>query len=382
MEESVVNRGQSGLRVKVLDAGLCTGCGACIDICPYFRTYRGKTSALFPCIVEEGRCFAWCPKVEVNLDELSNRIFGGPYDGLPLGSLKSLKASKAGPEAGSISDAQAGGTVSALVTFALKQGYIKGAVLTDREGLLPLPRYVDSVDDILRCASSKYTAAPTLSAVNRAVAEGRRDIGLVGTPCQVLASALMRSNQLQRDDFVDPFGLVVGLFCTWAVDYRLFEPFIAARISPERVKKIDIPPPPAEIMEIFGEDGTRMECSLEEIRPLVPEGCAYCIDMTSEFSDISVGVMEGRPEMNTLIVRTDRGERIVDEAVSAGFLEISDMPPDNLEHLIWAAGNKKKRALLRARERGIINSGGGKEPSYLLMNAEVLTRLTEEERGR
>ena len=137
-----------------------------------------------------------------------------------------------------------------------------------------------------------------------------------------------------------------------------------------------------EIMEIFGEDGTRMECSLEEIRPLVPEGCAYCIDMTSEFSDISVGVMEGRPEMNTLIVRTDRGERIVDEAVSAGFLEISDMPPDNLEHLTWAAGNKKKRALLRARERGIINSGGGKEPSYLLMNAEVLTRLTEEERGR
>jgi coenzyme F420 hydrogenase subunit beta len=212
--------------------------------------------------------------------------------------------------------------------------------------------------------------------VNQAVKDGHRNLGFVGTPCQILAAALMRLNPLRADDFIDPFGLVVGLFCTWAIDFRLFEPFVAGRIEIDRIRKIDIPPPPSEVMEIFGDTGTKLEIPLDEVRGLVPNGCSYCIDMTSEFSDLSVGVMEGHPDMNTLIVRTDRGRRIVEEAVAEGFLALSALPEESLEHLIWAAGNKKKRGLSKAQKEGMINTQEEETKSYLRIGAEVLERLT------
>ena len=375
MEERVIRRGQEELKKYVLDARLCTGCGACIDLCPYYRSHRGKTAVLFPCVVDEGRCFAYCPKVEVDLDMVSRHLFGKPYDGDPLGSYQSISAARAGDRLKNVAS-QAGGVVSALMYFALEKGYVSGAVLTDRRGLLPVPRFVSDPQNVLACSTSKYTAAPTLSMVNQAVKDGHRNLGFVGTPCQVLATALMRLNPLRDDDFVDPFGLVVGLFCTWAIDFRLFESFLAGRIEIDRIRKIDIPPPPSEIMEIFGDTGTKLEIPLDEVRGLVPNGCSYCIDMTSEFSDLSVGVMEGRPDMNTLIVRTDRGRKIVEEAVAEGFLTLSALPEESLEHLIWAAGNKKKRGLSKAQSEGMINTQGDETKSYLRIGAEVLERLT------
>ena len=375
MEAKVLKRGQEDLRKGVLDTRLCTGCGACIDLCPYFKSYRGKTAVLFPCTIDEGRCFAYCPKVEVDFDELSGLLFGKPYDGNPLGSYQSISAAQAGDRLKDIAP-QAGGTVSALIYFALQKGYIDGAALTDRKGLLPIPRFVTDPKDVLVCSASKYTAAPTLSAVNQAIKDGYRNIGLVGTPCQVLAAALMRSNPLHTDDFTDPFGLVVGLFCTWAIDFRLFEPFLSERIEIGQIRKIDIPPPPSEILEVFGNNGTTLEISLNEIRELVPNGCSYCIDMTSEFSDLSVGVMEGRPDMNTLIVRTDRGRKIVEEAEREGYLIVSEMPEENLEHLIWAAGNKKERGLVKAKDEGMVNTNVEETKSYLRMSVEVLERVT------
>lgn len=374
MEEKVLNRGQEELRKHVLDARLCTGCGACIDLCPYYRSYRGKTAVLFPCVIDEGRCFAYCPKIEVDLDELSKRLFGKPYDGNPLGAYRRIVTAKAGDLIKDLSP-QAGGTVSAIIYFALKKGFLSGAVLTDRQGLLPVPRLITEPEEVLECATSKYTAAPTLSALNQAVKAGQKNLGLVGTPCQVLATALMRSNPLGGDDFVDPFGLVVGIFCTWAIDFRLFGPFLGKKIEINRIKKIDIPPPPAEIMEVFADAGTKLEIPLNEVRELVPNGCSYCIDMTSEFSDLSVGVMEGRPDMNTLIVRTERGREIVEEAEREGYLTISELPEENLKHLTWASGNKKRRGLVKAQDEGRINTEIDTAKSYLRMSAEVLERL-------
>lgn len=368
------NRGQEELRKHVLDAHLCTGCGACVDLCPYYRSYRGKTAILFPCVIDKGRCFAYCPKIAVDLDELSRRLFSQPYDGKPLGAYQRIVTAKAG---GRMKDLrpQAGGTVSALIYFALEKGGLSGAVLTDRQGLLPVPRLVTDPKDVLSCATSKYTAAPTLSVLNQAVKAGQKNLGLVGTPCQVLAAALMRSNPLKVDDFIDPFGLVIGLFCTWAIDFRLFEPFLSEKTEIDRIKKIDIPPPPAETMEVFVEGGTKLEIPLDEVRQLVPKGCSCCIDMTSEFSDLSVGVMEGRPDLNTLIIRTERGRKIVEEAEREGYLLISELPEENLTHLSRAAGNKKKRGLVKAWDERLVNSDTAGEISYLRLSAEVLERL-------
>ena len=56
--------GSSELIEDVHKRELCIGCGACVDICPYFKNYKGKTAQLFPCTLEQGRCYAYCPKVD------------------------------------------------------------------------------------------------------------------------------------------------------------------------------------------------------------------------------------------------------------------------------------------------------------------------------
>ncbi len=141
--------GSAELREDVLERNLCIGCGACMELCPYFLSHRGKTAMLFSCSLSEGRCHAYCPKVEVNLDDLSRKFFDTSYEGTPLGSYLYVKTARAGGQIGN-GDFQAGGTVSALMNFALKKGYLDAAVLTDKEGMLPVPRLVTTPEDIFK----------------------------------------------------------------------------------------------------------------------------------------------------------------------------------------------------------------------------------------
>jgi coenzyme F420 hydrogenase subunit beta len=135
------NFGAVKLIDSVIQAGLCCGCGACINLCPYFQSYRGKTAALFPCNLETGRCFAYCPKVELDPDVLSRFLFRQPYDGSPLGTVRSIHIARAGDKLKKRAF-QSGGTVSALIYFALRSKRIRSAVLTGREGFLPVPSLV------------------------------------------------------------------------------------------------------------------------------------------------------------------------------------------------------------------------------------------------
>ena len=369
--------GAKELLEDVHQRDLCVGCGACVDLCPYFKNYKGKTAMLFPCTLPEGRCHAYCPKVEVDLDELSSSLWGKPYDGSPLSNYQEILAARAGEkmEKGAF---QAGGTVSALMAFALKTSLIDAAVLTAREDMVAVPRLVTRAEDVAECAATKYTAAPTISALNRGAKNGFQRIGVVGTPCQVTAVAQMRTNPLGREEFTDPVALVVGLFCTWALDTRQLIAFLSERVDISRVRRMDIPPPPAEVL-VLETGKERVEIPLNEIRPLIPKACHICPDMTSEWSDVSVGELEGKPGWNTLIIRTEKGARLVKDAVSAGYLVTDKMPEENLNHLRSAASAKKKRGLVRARDEGLLNTTEENGRSALRLSAEVFERIVARE---
>ena len=346
--------GPNELLEDVQKKDLCIGCGACVDLCPYFRNHRGKTSMLFPCALSQGTCYTGCPKAEVDLGELASKFWGEPYQGSALGKHSRFLAARAGKKMGR-GPFQGGGTVSALIAFSLQKGLIEAAALTGREGILPVPKLVSDPDEIVGCATSKFMAAPTLSALNRGMKEGYSRLGVVGTPCQVTAVAKMRSNPLEKDDFSDPVSLVIGLFCNWALDTRGFTAFLADSMDVSGIKGMDIPPPPAQVMVIDnGED--KVEIPLEEIRPFIPDTCLICPDMTSEWADVSVGMLEGRPGWNILIVRTNTGAELVRGAEEEGLLITEPISEEYVEHLTGAAANKKKKAITAARDRGLLNT--------------------------
>ena len=335
---------------------LCIGCGACVDLCPYFKNYKGKTSQLFPCNLEQGRCYAYCPKAEVDLNQLNREIWHVDYDGSPLGPYRKVLAARAGVqmETGTF---QAGGTVSALMTFALKHRLIEAAALTDREGLIPVPRLVTDWKKVAGCASSKFMASPTLSALNRGVTEGFNRLGVVGTPCQMTAAAQMRTTPLEKEAHRVPLSLCVGLFCNWAIDARQLLELLSRQLNISDVRGMDIPPPPAGIMVLETGNGS-VEVSLSDIKPLIPHTCFVCLDMTSEFADLSVGMYEGRTGWNTLLIRSERGAEIVDQARREKFIETETFPAENLNHLSKAAAQKKERSLRTLIRRELINNQG------------------------
>jgi len=338
---------------------LCIGCGACVNLCPYFKNYKGQTSQLFPCNLEQGRCYAYCPKAEVDLNELTHKIWRIDYDGSPLGPYREVLASRAGNQM--VKGAfQAGGTVSSLIAFALKNGLIDAAALTDRNGLTPISRLVTNWKNVADCASSKFMAAPTLSALNMAVREGYKRIGVVGTPCQMMAVAQMRSNPLQKEEHTVPVELSVGLFCNWSVDTRQLMDLLAPMLEISDIRRMDIPPPPANILTLETVNGS-VEVSLSDIKPLIPHTCFVCPDMTAEFADLSAGMLEGRPGWNTLIIRSVRGAEIVDQARREGFIETEPFPEDNLKHLSKAAAEKKERSVRTLIRRGLINNQGDEQ---------------------
>ena len=354
---------------------LCIGCGACVDLCPYFKNYKGKTAQLFPCNLEQGRCFTYCPKAEVDLDDIYQRTWGVPYEGSALGPYQEIVAAKAG-SIGADGSFQGGGSVSALMAHAMKTGTLDAAVLTDKDLLNTQPCLVTRWEEVLDSAGSRFMSAPTLSGLNQGVRDGHQKLGVVGTPCQTLAVAQMRSNSLSNPEHQVPVALSIGLFCNWSLDSRQFTALLGQKADIGTIRSMDIPPPPAKAM-VLDTDAGSVEVSLSDIRPLIPQTCFTCLDLTSELADVSVGMYEGRPGWNTLIIRSEKGAHQVAEAVKDGFLQTEAMPEDIIHHLSKAALAKKERSLRILIQRELINTAKGRRASVRIPPAVMKKILPE-----
>jgi coenzyme F420 hydrogenase subunit beta len=275
-----------------------------------------------------------------------------------LGSYRTVLAARAGDNLPK-GEVQGGGTVTALMTFAMQNGLIDAAALTDRQALTPIARLVTDWKKIGDYATSKFMSAPTLAALNLAARQGYRRIGVVGTPCQMTAVAQMCSNPFGKQEHIVPVSLTIGLFCNWSLDTRLLTNQLSEKLDPTSIRKMDIPPPPADSM-VLETAGGRVAVALSDIKPLIPHTCFICLDMTSELADLAVGMFEGKPGWNTMIVRSQTGAQIVDQARDAGFIETADFPDTNLKHLSKAAADKKDRSLRTLLRRELVNNKNGR----------------------
>jgi coenzyme F420 hydrogenase subunit beta len=359
------------LQAEVLNPKLCSLCGACVGMCPYWVAHQGRIVALDECNLTQGRCYVFCPRTSLDLDLLSQTLFGIPYAADELGTMQQITMARA-TDNDIRSTAQYGGTVTALTSFALEQGLIDAAVLTASDGnMLPGGTLASTAAQVRDRAKSNYVAAPTLAAFNRESSrEDVHRIGVVATPCQALALAKMRASPLENRNNIDKLNLVVGLFCTWALRYDDFARFLAERMPLAQIVKFDIPPPPANIFQVFTESD-RIDIPLDQVRPFIRPGCDVCLDMTAEFTDISVGAAEGVAGWNTLITRSDAGRELVEAAQAKGVIETKPLPDQNLAHLKEASLNKKKRGL----EKVIETTGSEENLLYLRLTGETVTEL-------
>jgi coenzyme F420 hydrogenase subunit beta len=274
----------------------------------------------------------------------SAAVFGLPYDKGGLGHVIDVLASRSASEE-IASSGQGGGTVTTLMITALETGLIDAAVLTAAGGDDGFPQGVVAVtpDEIRACAGSRFVGAHSLMALRRALDLGYQRIGVVGVPCQVRSLRKMGLYDLKAENLRERISLVIGLFCNWSFSSRDFASALVQKLGDRAVRKLDIPPPPANVLTLVTDDGT-LNVSLDELRPIIQDACRNCSDMTSEFADLSVGMFEGRPGWNTLIIRTPSGRALIEKARDKGRLYTEPFPEQNLAHLRQASLNKKERA--------------------------------------
>lgn len=302
------------LKSEVWDTQKCSGCGACVSVCPAdalsFAEGEMVTSPSstgyckqavdnVPC----GACYDACPRTG---DQVSDT----------LGSYLELVQAKAAFE---IPRRQSGGAVTAILANALDEGIIDAVVTLneDRWSLKPSSVVITRSDVLIQQAGSRYSWwVPLLAALKNAVVERKfRHIAVVGVPCVVQALAKIRTSD---NDLLRPYAksirLVIGLFCTETFDYAgLVQGKLRTqyRLEPQEIRRLDV----KGKLEILKQDGSTTIVPLAELETCIRKGCHYCTDLTAVFSDISAGAVGSAAGSTTLVIRTPAGRGFVESAV-------------------------------------------------------------------
>jgi coenzyme F420 hydrogenase subunit beta len=343
---------QSKLKKDVLEQSLCTGCGACVGLCPYQVVYKDRTVQLFDCDLPDGKCHAFCPRTPTDLKLLRESLFDALDATDEIGPVKGFLIARAS-DPGLRACAQHGGTVTALLTLAMSEGWIDAAIVSGRlDGREPEGCLIDRAGALVDYAQSRFWAAPTVAAFHRAPeSEGRR-LGIVATPCQALALAKIRTAKIDGYHKGKTLALVIGLFCGWTLALERFQDLLEKHHLPAAaLTGMDIPEG-KNILELRTASSS-VNVPMAEVDACVREACRYCVDSTAEFADLSVGAARyGRDpgEMrgwNQVIVRSEAGKKLVSLARDRGILEFRTVPPRALTELKRAAAEKKKKALAR-----------------------------------
>jgi coenzyme F420 hydrogenase subunit beta len=365
-------RGQKELHKEVKDARFCTGCGACVNLCPYHASYHDEVVMLHNCDLKEGGCYAFCPRTPTDLEALKKHLFDAKDLTPEIGAVKGFYITRA-VNAKVRAGGQHGGTVTTLMTLALKEGIIDTAILAEEgQNLLPHGKTVHKPAEVKKRGKSKFVVSPNVAEFNLLAKEGGKKIGIVATPCQALALAKMRMKPLATyADRIDQLKLVVGLFCGWALSWRNLSGLLSKKADLTEIIGMDIPPSKYHLLQVYTKKGS-IDISLDEVNSCVRGACWYCPDLTAEFSDISVGsarLSEGWEEAknwNQVIVRTLQGQQLLELARKRKLLEFREVPQGNLERLKAASLSKKRTAVknltLRSRDPGNLFYLDSKDP--------------------
>jgi coenzyme F420 hydrogenase subunit beta len=304
------------LKREVWDTGRCSGCGACVAVCPaeglYFEAEKGERSPVSTGTCKEdqaevpcGVCLEVCPRAS------------GPSRRM-LGEFTEALAAQATFE---IPRRQSGGAVTAILVNALDQGLIDGVVTVteDRFTLEPRSAVITSSEALVHEAGSRYSWwVPLLASLKEAVVRRKlRRIAVVGVPCAVQA---VRRMMVSEHQLARPYGksvrLLVGLFCTESFDYHTLVGEILGerhRIPPWQVKRLNI----AGRLEVTVEGRDALVIPLKELEAAVRPGCRSCTDFSAVDADISAGSVGAPKGCTTLLVRTSAGKAFVDRALAS-----------------------------------------------------------------
>jgi len=302
------------LKSEVWDTKKCSGCGACIAVCPAdalsfaegemvasprSNGYCKQVNDSVPC----GACYAVCPRT-------------GDQPNETVGNYLEMFTAKASFE---IPHRQSGGAVTAILSDALDSGLIDAVVTVTEDPwtLRPSSVVITKSDVLIQEAGSRYSWwVPLLASLKEAaITRKYTKIAVIGVPCVVQAATRIRTSD---NDLLRPYAkairLVIGLFCTETFDYAgLVQGKLEKKyaIALHEIKKLDV----KGKLDILKQDDTHLSIPLADLEDTIRPGCRICTDFSSLGADISAGSVGSPAGYTTMIIRSATGKGFVENAV-------------------------------------------------------------------
>ena len=149
-------------------------------------------------------------------------------------------------------------------------------------------------------------------------------IAFIGTPCQCRAISKMKFLNVKPAHVIK---YIIGLFCFENFVYTQLYDILKreTNVDPTKIKKTWI----KKNFFIQTRDNKQIEIDIKTLNPAVRTNCHECDEFTGRFTDISVGA-SGAPEgYSMILIRTDNGEKVINNMLSKGIIEQFIVPFSN-----------------------------------------------------
>jgi coenzyme F420-reducing hydrogenase beta subunit len=267
----------------------CIGCGACALLCPTNSVRERKN--IYPLTPED-------------IKDLEEEFLEGMMDG-DLGVCRDIFSGK------SDIDGQDGGMATTILLRGMEGGLLDAAVVArkdDRRGANAI--LAEESESVFQARGTKYVRVSVIASLLDALQKGKRRIALVGTPCQIRAVRKLQWQGYFQERFPDAEIFLIGLFCFESFNYISLRNHIRdlLGIDLDKAERVQI----ARGKFIVTLEGREHSCRVRDLKELVREGCRFCDDLVSRLADISIGSIGSPDRCSTVIVRSRRGERLLD----------------------------------------------------------------------
>ena len=317
---------------EVITSGLCTGCAGCVISCPHdVIGYDHEAGGYTPfhleaelgadnCVHGEKGCTSCtraCPRFRAWETQADEHLFGRPrQDDEVAGIYQDILLTRAADDSVHTTG-QDGGLVSAILLWAIDQGYIEGALTSfvdEADHWKAVPGVATTRAEVLAGAGSRYTYSANTLALPQALEQGLSKLALVGMSCQSSVPPVMWSRKIGK--ISKPIVFNIGLLCSKSFDDAIFEELFDAKygLKKQDMVKMNI----KGVFQIWMRDGDYHEINLKECHAWTRAGCTHCPDFAAEHADISTGGIGKDNDWTLTIVRTDLGREIIQRMIADG----------------------------------------------------------------